>query len=139
MNFHDWYVDVIRVLRKKIIIFIHIHTKISFAIPIYEIGGIHAIFECFAFLLRDFLYELDRNAIAEQAYNEFNSPKSLINFVKTNHNSTLSYASTCAAYLKRRLTTVTQASLDNAINILNNMPRKSFGYKTPHEIWLQNL
>ena len=37
------------------------------------------------------------------------------------------------------ITTVTQKQLDNVANILNNMPRKIFGYKTPNEIWAENL
>ncbi len=37
------------------------------------------------------------------------------------------------------ITTVTQRALDNVAEILNNMPRKIFGYKTPNEIWAENL
>ena len=37
------------------------------------------------------------------------------------------------------ITTVTQKILDNVADILNNMPRKIFGYKTPNEIWAENL
>lgn len=44
--YDDWYVDVVRILRKKIFIFMHIHTRIALAIPSYEIGGIHNLFKC---------------------------------------------------------------------------------------------
>lgn len=37
------------------------------------------------------------------------------------------------------ITTVTQKQLDNVADILNNMPRKIFGYKTPNQIWAENL
>ena len=37
------------------------------------------------------------------------------------------------------ITTVTQKQLDNVADILNNMPRRIFGYKTPNEIWAENL
>lgn len=37
------------------------------------------------------------------------------------------------------ITTVTQKCIDNVAEILNNMPRKIFGYKTPNEIWAENL
>ena len=33
------------------------------------------------------------------------------------------------------INTITQEGLDHVANILNNLPRKSFGYKTPNEIW----
>jgi IS30 family transposase len=37
------------------------------------------------------------------------------------------------------ITTVTQKQLDNVADILNDMPRRIFGYKTPNEIWAENL
>lgn len=37
------------------------------------------------------------------------------------------------------ITTVTQRGLDSIAEILNNMPRKIFGYKTPNEIWAEHL
>ena len=37
------------------------------------------------------------------------------------------------------INTITQEVLDNVENILNNMPRKIFGYKTPNQVWDQNL
>ena len=35
------------------------------------------------------------------------------------------------------INTITQEILDNVAEILNNMPRRVFGYKTPNEIWTQ--
>lgn len=92
--YDDWYVDVTRILRKKVFVFMHVHSKIALAVPSYEIGGIHGLFECFALLLREFLNSLDYDEIAEQAYDYFCCPKSQINFVKTNDKSTLRYIST---------------------------------------------
>ncbi|CAK6517688.1 hypothetical protein [Rickettsia helvetica] len=37
------------------------------------------------------------------------------------------------------IATVTQKQLDNVNDIVNNIPRKIFGYKTPNEIWAENL
>ncbi len=37
------------------------------------------------------------------------------------------------------INTVTQEALDNVADILNNMPRRLFGYKTPNEIWNEKL
>ena len=37
------------------------------------------------------------------------------------------------------INTITQEVLDNVENILNNMPRKIFGYKTPNEMWEEKL
>lgn len=35
------------------------------------------------------------------------------------------------------INTITQKTLDKVADILNNMPRKIFSYKTPNEIWIQ--
>ncbi len=37
------------------------------------------------------------------------------------------------------INTITQEVLDNVENILNNMPRRIFGYKTPNEMWEEKL
>lgn len=37
------------------------------------------------------------------------------------------------------INTITQEMLDEVAEILNNMPRKIFGYKTPNEIWAENI
>ena len=35
--------------------------------------------------------------------------------------------------------TITQEVLDDVADILNNLPRKIFGYKTPNEFWNESL
>ena len=37
------------------------------------------------------------------------------------------------------INTITQEVLDNVADILNNLPRRIFGYKTPNEVWNENL
>ena len=37
------------------------------------------------------------------------------------------------------INTITQEVLDDVAEILNNLPRKIFGYKTPNELWSENL
>lgn len=37
------------------------------------------------------------------------------------------------------INTITQEVLDEVAEILNNLPRKIFGYKTPNEVWSKNL
>ncbi len=36
------------------------------------------------------------------------------------------------------LTTLTQRKIDDVAEILNNIPRKILGYKTPNEVWQKN-
>jgi len=37
------------------------------------------------------------------------------------------------------ITTITQRKLNYVADILNNMPRKTFGYKTPNQMWAENM
>ena len=37
------------------------------------------------------------------------------------------------------INTITQEALDNVADLLNNLPRKVLGYKTPNEIWNDNV
>ena len=37
------------------------------------------------------------------------------------------------------INTITQEGLDNVADLLNNLPRKVLGYKTPNEIWNDNV
>ena len=49
----------------------HLETKVAFAMPSFEIGGIKGVFECFALLLRGFFYEYGSESLAERVYNTF--------------------------------------------------------------------
>ncbi len=40
---------------------------------------------------------------------------------------------------KTSFASITNNEVENVINILNNRPRKRFGYKTPNEIFAQKL
>ena len=37
------------------------------------------------------------------------------------------------------ITSITQRKLNDVADILNNMPRKIFGYKTPNQMWAENM
>ena len=42
--FDDWYFDILLVHRRKVYLFMHLETKVAFAMPSFEIGGIKGIF-----------------------------------------------------------------------------------------------
>ena len=86
--YDDWYLDIVRILRKKIFVFMHIQTRVALAIPNYEIGSIQGLFECFPLLFREFLNQLDYGKIADEAFDFFSCHKAEINFVKTDDKST---------------------------------------------------
>jgi hypothetical protein len=92
--YDDWYLDVTRIFRKKVFIFMHINTRVAFAIPSYEIGGTQNLLDSFPVLLQEFLNNLDYETIAEEAYEFFTHPSKQVYFAKTNDKSTLRYITT---------------------------------------------
>ena len=91
--YDDWYLDVTRILRKKVFIFMHIRTRIALAMPSYEIGGVQNLLEFFPLLLRELLNVLGYERLADEAYSFFSCRELRINFVKTDDKSTLRYIS----------------------------------------------
>jgi hypothetical protein len=70
--FDDWYFDIFLVQRRKVYLFMHLETKVAFAMPSFEIGGINGVFESFAILLQDFFFKYGNVKLAEKLYNSFN-------------------------------------------------------------------
>lgn len=92
--YDDWYVDIVRIMRRKIFIFMHINTRVGLAIPSYEIGGAQNLLECFPLYLREFFSHLNYEEIAIEAYNFFNDPQFEITFTKTDNKSILRHITT---------------------------------------------
>lgn len=55
----DWFIDVIRVNRKKIAMATHAQSTFTLFIPYAEVGGAAAIPDCIGNLLKEFLYHHD--------------------------------------------------------------------------------
>lgn len=70
----DWFIDVIRVNRKKVAMATHAQSAFTFLIPYAEIGGAVAIPEGIGILLKELLYENDLSAWAEQVDRLFYEP-----------------------------------------------------------------
>jgi hypothetical protein len=88
--YDDWYVDIIRIQRKKVVVFMHIDTRIALAMPIFEIGGMKYIFNCFAIALRELLYEINFDqyeSLANKALEFFDVPEFEYIFCKTQNKS----------------------------------------------------
>ena len=143
--YDDWYLDVSRILRKKVFIFVHIRTRIAFAIPSYEIGGTQNLLECFPLLVRELFDKLDYEKISMEAYNFFNVPPTEISFTKTDDKSTLRYVSDFKHILEfnaLKKNNINQVLCDststNWLNHLTKDPMNSKDYTTPLRL-IQNL
>ena len=88
--FDDWYFDIFLVQRRKVYLFTHLETKVAFAMPSFEIGGINGVFESFAILLQDFFFKYGNVKLAEKLYNSFNEDKPY--FIKNTNKSMVPYS-----------------------------------------------
>ena len=89
--FDDWYFDILHINRKKVYLFMHLETKVAFAMPSFEIGGIKCVFECFALLLRGFFYEYGSESLAERVYSAFKEDNKPY-FIKNTNRSMVPYS-----------------------------------------------
>ncbi len=45
--YDDWLIDVFTVLKREIIVFVHVKSRIALSIPLYEVGGMENLFNTF--------------------------------------------------------------------------------------------
>ena len=102
--FDDWYLDIFRITRKKTYLFMHVETKVAFAIPSFEIGGVNNLFECFALLLQDFFMEYGDENLANRVYTSF--IKEDFYFIKNKNKSMVPYTTQFKHRLLDRVTTM---------------------------------
>lgn len=58
----DWFIDVIRVQRKKVAMVTHAKSLLTFLLPYEQVGGAKSIPDCIGVLLKGFLNENDLEA-----------------------------------------------------------------------------
>lgn len=93
-SYDDWYVDMVRVGRKKVYIFMHVSTRMGVAVPGAEIGGIGKLFNAFPVLLKSALLEHDHKkyqAITKEIMEFFNRSGTELVFTKTDNKSLIRY------------------------------------------------
>ncbi len=77
----DWFIDLIRVNRKKIAMATHAQSTFTFFIPYTEAGGAAAIPEYISILLKKFLYNHELSDWAKKIDDLFNHPIDFCNTV----------------------------------------------------------
>ncbi len=58
-RFDDWFIDVIRVQRKKVAIVTHAKSLLTFLLPYEQVGGAKSVPDCIAVSLKEFLHQND--------------------------------------------------------------------------------
>ena len=73
-RFDDWFIDVIRVQRKKVAIATHAKSLLTFLLPYEQVGGAKSVPGCIAASLKKFLNENDLDANVGQVDEIFLDP-----------------------------------------------------------------
>jgi hypothetical protein len=130
--FDDWYFDILLVHRRKVYLFMHLETKVAFAMPSFEIGGIKGIFQCLAILLQDFFFKYGNTRLAEKVYHSFNEDKPY--FMKNTNKSMVPYST----QFKWRILHKVSMGFDlnqNLCDVISekwlNIPMKNAQYTSP--------
>lgn len=144
--YDDWYLDVFRLGRKKIVCCIHIRTRLAIAILPSDIGGMKALFEFFPFILKHHLHDCqlkDYKKIANEIDVFFRDQLPI--FTKTNHLSTQSHMTQFKgllyAYVEKG-SVINQSFCDTVshhwLKWLIRLPNNPKDYTRPATLWQEH-
>lgn len=136
----DWFVDVIRIDRKKVAMVTHVDSRLTFLLPYVNIGGASSVPACTGVLLAQFLIENDLSEQAEEAERLFEKP---LIFCKTQDRSVLGHMNE----LKRCIGVMIyhahfeDIDWDNLIGEANDIPLRmpNGKYIKPAELFLERI
>ncbi len=143
--YDDWYLDTIRAMRKKVVIAMHVRTRMAIAITLSDIGGLKKVFDFFPFILKHHLFEcqLDRYADACIGIEGFYAVEDgEYTFTKTNNRSVNAHMTQFKHLLESeayRYGAITQKVCDVAsrdwLEWLVKTPESGNDYTRPFELW----
>jgi len=143
--YDDWYIELTRLGRLQVVLFMHVRTRLALAMPIHAIGGTRNILGCFPVLLRDFLLELDPDrfdVLDEPVFRLFDQPSPMVRYCRTNNKSVASHVRQFQDVLlqsSQKLGVVDQATCHDAMmfwsRILIKDPENSESYSQPAELF----
>lgn len=84
----DWFIDVIRVQRKKVAVVTHAKSLLTFLLPYEKVGGARSVPDVIAVSLKKFLKEWELDVSDEQINQVFSSPHI---FCKTDNKKVLGH------------------------------------------------
>ena len=124
----------------------HVSTRLALAIPLYEIGGVKNLFDCFPVLLEWCLHELCVDYDEDLVYQikDYFDPKLNTHyFCKTNNRSVMTHIKqfkTIIEYNSHACEVIDQQVCDKSIkywykNLITN-PYNTKEYTRPGELWM---
>ena len=131
----DWFIDVIRVQRKKVAMATHAKSLLTFLLSYEEVGGAKSVPDCIGVLLDIFLKENDLGVDEDQVERIFSKPPT---FCKTDNRRVLGHMND---FKQRVQATVFHDNLnfhdinwDEVMHSINHTPVGTQGYSYPIDI-----
>lgn len=131
----DWFVDIIRVQRKKVAMVTHAKSLLTFLLPYEKVGGAKSIPDAIVILLKNFLKEHELDVSEEQINKIFSSPHV---FCKTDNRKVLGHMNDFKRCIEVRIhydgLNFDAIKWDDIMHSINNMPIGTQGYKYATEL-----
>jgi len=126
----DWFIDVIRVQRKKVAMVTHVKSLLTFLLPYEQVGGAKSIPDCIGVLLNRFLNENELDVDGDQIQKLFSRPPV---FCKTDNRRVLGHMNDFKQCINARVfhdnLNLNDIHWDDVMHAINNMLIGTQGYK----------
>lgn len=133
--FDDWFVDVIRVKRKKVAMATHAKSLLTFLLPYEQIGGAKSVPDCIGVSLNLFLNEHDLNISTDQIDILFSQPPI---FCKTDNRKILGHMNDFKHCVEASIfhddLNFSEVDWDEIMSSINRTPVGTQGYQYPIEM-----
>lgn len=128
-RFDDWFIDVIRVQRKKVAIATHAKSLLTFLLPYEQVGRAKSVPDCIAVSLKRFLNENDLDANVGKVDEIFLDPPV---FCKTDNRKVLGHMNDFKRCIEvgiyHKGLKFDAIDWDDVMHSINNMPIGTQGY-----------
>ncbi|WP_440682958.1 DUF6933 domain-containing protein [Cysteiniphilum halobium] len=147
--YDDWAVDLLKIQRKDVAVFMHIDTRVVLAIPLFEIGGAKYLFDSLPAMIEWAINELEIRGFEDygcQIRDYFEPKLNKLEFCKTDNRSVTTHLNQFKQILEYeclRHGEVSQMVCDKTIeywqSALITNPHTKKGYTRPIELWQSYL
>lgn len=131
----DWFIDIIRVQRKKVAMVTHAKSLLTFLLPYEKVGGAKFVPDAIAVLLKKFLKESELN-VSEEQINQIFSISHV--FCKTDNRKVLGHMNDFKRCIEVGIhydgLSFDAIKWDDIMHSINNMPIGTQDYKYATEI-----
>ncbi|WP_119342803.1 DUF6933 domain-containing protein [Facilibium subflavum] len=147
--YDDWAVDLLKIRRKDVAVFMHINTRVTLAIPLFEIGGAKYLFDSLPAMIEWAINALEIPGFEDygcQIRDYFEPQLNKLEFCKTDNRSVTTHLNQFKQILEfecSRHDEVSQMVCDKTMDYwqsaLITNPHTKKGYTKPIKLWQSYL